>query len=59
MSTGGYKIRNQEGIYFITFAVVEWIDVFSRKEYRDIVIDSLIFCQEKKGMRTNRQGLVN
>jgi REP element-mobilizing transposase RayT len=51
MSTGGYKIRNQEGIYFITFAVVEWIDVFSRKEYRDIVINSLIFCQEKKGLK--------
>jgi hypothetical protein len=30
---------------------VEWIDVFSRKEYRDIVIDSLIFCQEKKGLK--------
>ena len=30
----GYKIRNKEGIHFITFAVVEWVDVFTRKEYR-------------------------
>jgi hypothetical protein len=28
MSSAGYKIRNQEGIYFITFAIVEWIDPF-------------------------------
>lgn len=27
----GYKIRNKEGIHFITFVVVEWIDVFTRK----------------------------
>ena len=38
----GYRIRNQEGIYFITFAVIEWIDVFTRKEYAEIVIESLI-----------------
>ena len=25
---GGYKIRNQEAIHFITFAVVEWVDVY-------------------------------
>lgn len=37
----GYKIRNKEGIHFITFAVVEWVDVFTRKEYRDIVLDSI------------------
>ncbi|MBI1306408.1 MAG: transposase [Bacteroidetes bacterium] len=50
MASGGYKIRNQEGIYFITFAVVEWIDVFTRETYRKIVVESLRFCQEKKGL---------
>jgi REP element-mobilizing transposase RayT len=25
-----------------------WIDVFSRKSYRDIIMDSFIFCKEKK-----------
>jgi hypothetical protein len=24
MSIGGYKIRDQQAIHFITFAVVEW-----------------------------------
>ena len=46
----GYQIRNQEGIYFITFAVVEWVDVFTRKEYADIVVESLRYCQKEKGL---------
>ncbi|MBI5372668.1 MAG: transposase [Sphingobacteriales bacterium] len=50
MSTGGYKIRNKDAIHFITFAVVEWIDIFTRKDYRDIVIESVRFCQKEKGL---------
>jgi putative transposase len=46
----GYKIRDPEGIYFISFAVVEWIDVFTRKNYVEIVIDSLQYCQKEKGL---------
>jgi len=51
MSAGGYKIRNKEGIHFITFAVVEWVDVFTRKEYKDILIDSLRYCQKERGLQ--------
>lgn len=50
MGDGGYKIRNKEGIHFITFAVVEWVDVFTRKSYRDILLDSIRFCQKEKGL---------
>jgi len=50
MSDGGYKIRNQAAVHFITFSVVEWIDVFTRKIYRDIVLDSLKHCQSEKGL---------
>jgi REP element-mobilizing transposase RayT len=50
MSEGGYKIRNPAAIHFITFAVVEWIDVFTRKEYRDIVLDSIRYCQTEKSL---------
>ena len=50
MSEGGYKIRNQAAIHFITFAVVSWIDVFTRKDYRDILLDSIRFCQREKGL---------
>lgn len=45
-----YKFHNPQGLYFVSFAVVEWMDVFTRNEYKDIAIDSLRFCQQKKGM---------
>lgn len=51
MSIGGYKIRNKEEIHFITFAAVQWVDVFTRKVYCNIVIDSLRHCQQEKGLR--------
>ena len=46
-----YKFRNPEGLYFITFAVVRWIDVFTRNIYREILTDSIKFCQQKKGLK--------
>ncbi len=42
MPEGGYKISNKEGIHFVTFAVVEWVDVFAIKQYREIVLESLL-----------------
>lgn len=51
MSERGYKIRNKEGIHFITFAVVEWVDVFTRKEYRDVLVESLRYCQKERGLQ--------
>ena len=51
MLSGGYKFRNPEGIYFVTFAVVEWVDVFTRSVYSDIVVESLDFCINEKGLR--------
>jgi REP element-mobilizing transposase RayT len=45
-----YKFHNPEGLYFVSFAVVEWLDVFTRNEYKNILVDSLSFCQQEKGM---------
>jgi putative transposase len=45
-----YKFRDQTKAYFISFAVVYWIDVFIRNEYRDIILNSLKICQSKKGL---------
>ncbi|WP_226163431.1 REP-associated tyrosine transposase [Hymenobacter terricola] len=42
-------IHNQEGLYFITCTVVEWVDVFTRPLYKDLIIDSLRYCQRHKG----------
>lgn len=46
----GYIVRNQYALHFLTFTVVDWVDVFTRKIYRDIVLDSFKYCQEQKGL---------
>jgi REP element-mobilizing transposase RayT len=45
-----YKFHNPEGVYFVSFAVIGWLDVFSRNEYKDILIENLQYCQRQKGM---------
>jgi REP element-mobilizing transposase RayT len=45
-----WRIIDQNELYFITFATVNWIDVFIRREYKDILIDSFRFCQKEKGL---------
>jgi REP element-mobilizing transposase RayT len=46
----GYIIRDQTLPHFITATVVDWIDVFTRKTYRDIVIECLDYCITHKAM---------
>ncbi|WP_370455779.1 MULTISPECIES: transposase [unclassified Imperialibacter] len=45
-----YKIRDQSKLYFVSYATVNWIDVLIRPVYKDIVIDSLKYCIENKGL---------
>ena len=43
-----YKFHNPEGVYFVSFAVQDWVDVFTRNEYKNILVENLKFCQEHK-----------
>ena len=45
-----FKMNNPDGLYFLSTAVVNWIDVFIRKEYAQIVLDSLDYCIREKGL---------
>lgn len=47
----GYKIRDQFATHLLTFTIVGWIDIFTRQCYRDLIINSLNFCREKKGLQ--------
>ncbi len=47
MSGDKYIISDKSGCYFVTFTVIHWIDIFSRREYRDIIVDSLNYCKKK------------
>ena len=45
-----YKFRNPESVYFVSFATVNWIDVFTRPLYKDILVESFNYCIENKGL---------
>lgn len=46
-----YKFHDQSQAYFVSFAVVHWIDLFTRKNYCDILVESLKYCQQEKGLQ--------
>ena len=45
-----YKFGDNDKLYFISFAVMYWIDLFIRKEYKEIVLESWRFCQSEKDL---------
>jgi hypothetical protein len=36
-----YRFDNPDGVYFVSFAVVDWVDVFTRLAYAEIVFPPL------------------
>jgi len=49
----GYMIRDQYATHFMTFTICGWIDLLTRKVYKDIIIDSFKHCQREKGFVLN------
>ncbi len=45
-----YKFHNPDGVYFVSFATMGWVDVFTRNEYRNLLVENLKYCQEHKGL---------
>lgn len=45
-----YVIRDQGAMHFVTFTVHQWVDVFTRPLYREILLESLRHCQTHKGL---------
>lgn len=45
-----YKFSDNDQLYFITFTIVGWIDIFIRKTYKDILLESWKFCQKEKDL---------
>jgi putative transposase len=50
MSGDRYLIADQNALYFLTFTVVDWVDVFTRKEHKLTIVDSLKYCIQEKGL---------
>ena len=43
--------RVLDELYFVTSTVVDWIDIFTCPKYKHIILESLAYCQEKKGLK--------
>ena len=45
-----YKFRDDKKLYFVTFTCTNWIDIFIRNEYKNIVLESIKYCQRQKDL---------
>lgn len=44
-------LKMEEGkCYFVTLTVTDWLDVFLKEDYASILIDSIKYCQQNKGL---------
>jgi putative transposase len=46
-----YKIIDTDKIYFITATIIEWLPVFTRKPYFEVLIDSFKYSRTNKGLK--------
>ncbi|MFT3752086.1 MAG: transposase [Paludibacter sp.] len=51
MSAENYSIKKQNSIYFLTFTITDWVDVFTRLHYKNIIAESLSHCRKNKGLK--------
>jgi putative transposase len=48
MSSENYIIQDQHAVHFLTFTVVDWIDIFTRPSYKIEIANSLDYRQKTK-----------
>jgi len=46
-----YKFVEKDGVYFTTSTLVGWVDLFTRDIYRNIILDSLRYCQKNQRLQ--------
>lgn len=46
-----FKVVPEHDLYFLTGTIIDWIDVFSRKDYCQTIYDSWKYCIQEKGLR--------
>jgi REP element-mobilizing transposase RayT len=45
-----YKVYDNDKAYFITITVIEWIDLFTRMNHKNTIVEALKYCQKNKGL---------
>ncbi len=54
-----YRFGENDYAYFVTYAVVSWVDALSRPAYKDIIVNSLDFCINNKGLTLHAWVIMN
>jgi putative transposase len=54
-----YKIIENGQVYFITSTIIEWLPVFTRKPYFEILMDSLNYARSHKGLKLYAYGVMD
>ena len=44
------RISTDDALYFLTLTIVDWVDIFTRDEYKIWLTDQIIYCQKNKGL---------
>ena len=39
-----YKFHEAEGLYFVTFATIGWVDALTRPKQKEILLESIRHC---------------
>lgn len=45
-----YKFHNPDGAYFVSFAIVNWYNLFTQEVYFNVLIDCVNYLRKHKGM---------
>jgi len=45
-----YRKTSPNDLYFVTLTIEGWVDLFTRRDYKDIIVENLQYCQEKEGL---------
>jgi putative transposase len=48
-----FRIVEGIGAYFVTFSVINWLQVFVKEEPVNLLLDNLVYCIEHKNLRIN------
>lgn len=40
-----HTLRNPEGLYSLTLTAVDRVNIFTRRGFKQVVVDSLRYCQ--------------
>ncbi|MCB0580192.1 MAG: transposase [Phaeodactylibacter sp.] len=45
-----HRTTEKGELYFVTLTVVDWIDVFTRREYFELIIENIQHCQKHRAL---------